>query len=108
MNSAATVPKFERNGRFPRQVVHGVLSCRRFPLHPGSTTNHLNISQLCNHRRVVASWMPAPEAYSSPCIRMFSVPWRFRMNMKTLPLPTALPENIFLDTPQAINILHNP
>lgn len=36
MNSTATVPKFERNGRFPRQIVHGVLSCRRFSLHPGS------------------------------------------------------------------------
>ena len=28
MNSTATVPKFERNGRFPRQLVHGVLSRR--------------------------------------------------------------------------------
>jgi hypothetical protein len=36
MNSTATIPKFERNGRFPRQIVHGVLSCRRFSLHPGS------------------------------------------------------------------------
>jgi hypothetical protein len=36
MNSTATVPKFERYSRFPRQIVHGVLSCTRFSLHSGS------------------------------------------------------------------------
>jgi hypothetical protein len=32
MNSTATVPKFERDGRFPRQLVHGVLSRRSISL----------------------------------------------------------------------------
>lgn len=32
MNSTATIPKFERDGRFPRQFVHGVLSRRSISL----------------------------------------------------------------------------
>ena len=32
MNSTATIPKFERNGRLPRQLVHGVLSRRSISL----------------------------------------------------------------------------
>jgi hypothetical protein len=32
MNSTATVPKFERDGRFSRQLVHGVLSRRSISL----------------------------------------------------------------------------